>query len=197
MNVKGLTVHAGLLPVLTFMEKLLFRQRIQEAVRKERGANARYQFVDAVQMVVIGLIAGATSMVQVIRVCADKVLMKMAGWKEIPADTTIGRIMKLATQGDIVELTVVIHRFRGKVWKRAVRSGQRLRGALSDIWIDVDSEVDGVYGNQEGAEVGYNPHKKGQKSYHPLMAFIAETKEVLHSWFRCGSAFRVWKEGDL
>ncbi|MEP9412207.1 MAG: IS1380 family transposase, partial [Candidatus Brocadia sp.] len=29
MNVKGLTVHAWLLPVLTFMEKLLFRQRIQ------------------------------------------------------------------------------------------------------------------------------------------------------------------------
>ncbi len=49
--------------------------------------------------------------------------------------------------------------------------------------------VDGVYGKQEGAEVGYNPHKKGQKAYHPLMAFIAETKEVLHSWFRCGSAY--------
>ncbi|MFN3530932.1 MAG: IS1380 family transposase, partial [Candidatus Brocadia sp.] len=63
MNGKGLTVHAGLLPVLTFMGKLSFRQRIQEAVRKERGANARYQFVDAVQMVVIGLIGGATSMV--------------------------------------------------------------------------------------------------------------------------------------
>ncbi len=27
----------------------------------------------------------------------------MAGWKEIPADTTIGRIMKMVTQGDIVE----------------------------------------------------------------------------------------------
>jgi len=189
MNGKGLTVHAGLLPVLTFMGKLLFRQRIQEAVRKERGANARYQFVDAVQMVVIGLIAGATSMVQVLKVWSDEVVMKMAGWKEIPVDTTIVRIMKMVTQGDIVELTGVIHRFRGKVWKRAVRSGRKLRCALSDMWIDVDSTVDGVYGNQEGAEVGYNPHKKGQKSYHPLMAFIAETKEVLHSWFRCGSAY--------
>lgn len=37
MSGKGLTVHAGLLPVLTFMGKLLFRQRVQEAVRKERG----------------------------------------------------------------------------------------------------------------------------------------------------------------
>ena len=34
MHRKGLTVHAGLLPGLTFMEKLLFRKRVQEAVRK-------------------------------------------------------------------------------------------------------------------------------------------------------------------
>ena len=157
MNGKGLTVHAGLLPVLTFMEKLLFRKRVEEAVGRERGANAQYQIVDAMQMVVIGLIAGATSMVQIVKVWADEVVMKIAGWEKIPVDTTIGRIMKLVTQGDIVELTGIIHRFRGQVWKRAVRSGHKLRSALSDMWIDVDSTVDGVYGNQEGAEVGYNP----------------------------------------
>ena len=40
-----------------------------------------------------------------------------------------------------------------------------------------------------GIKVGYNPKKKGQKSYHNMMAFVGETKEVLHSWFRCGSAY--------
>lgn len=65
------------------MGKLLFRQRVQEAIRKERGANAQYQIVDAMQMAVIGLIAGATSMVQITKVWADEVLMKMAGWKRI------------------------------------------------------------------------------------------------------------------
>lgn len=189
MNGKGLTVHAGLLPVLTFMDKLLFRKRVQEAVHKERGANAQYQVVDVVEMTVIGLIAGATSMVQIVKVWADEVLKKMAGWEEVPVDTTIGRIVKLVTQGDIVELTGIIHRFRGQVWKRAVRSGHKLRSALSDMWIDVDSTVKGVYGNQEGSDVGYNSRKKGQKSYHPLIAFVSETKEILHSWFRCGSAY--------
>ena len=32
----------------------------------------------------------------------------------------------------------------------------------------------GVWGDPEGEEVGYNPHKKGQKSYRPLMAFVGE-----------------------
>ena len=70
-----------------------------------------------------------------------------------------------------------------------IRSGKRLRSAVDVLWIDVDSTVNGVYGNQEGAEAGYNLKKKGQKSYHPLMAFVSETKEVLHSWFQCGSAY--------
>jgi len=148
MSGKGLTVHAGLLPVLTFMGKLLFMERIQEAVHKERGANAQYQFVDIVQIVVIGLIAGATSMVQVVKVWADDVLRKMSRWEDVPVDTTVGRIMKMVSKGDIVELTGTIHQFRGRVWKRAVRSGQKLRSALSEMWIDVDSTVNGVYGNQ-------------------------------------------------
>ena len=48
------------------------------------------------------------------------------------------------------------------------------------MWIDVDSTVNEVYGNQEGVAAGYNPRKKGQKSYHLLMTFIfiKETKEV-------------------
>lgn len=113
----------------------------------------------------------------------------MSGWSEAPVATTVSRIMKLASPGNIVEFQELAHRFRGRVWKSAIRSGAKLQSALTVMWLDVDSTVDGVCGNQEGAEKGYNPKKKGQKSYHPLMAFVAETKEVLHSWFRCGSAY--------
>ncbi|CAG0943285.1 hypothetical protein BROC_02222 [Candidatus Brocadiaceae bacterium] len=127
-------------------------------------------------------------MVQVVKVWADEVIQKMAGWDEFPVDTMLGRIMKTISHGDIIEMTGMMHRFRGKVWKRMIRSGKRLGSALDVLWVDVDSTVDGVYGNQGGAKSGYNPKKKGHNSYHPLMAFISETKEVLHSWFRCGSA---------
>ncbi len=102
---KGLIVHAWLLPVLNFMGKLLFRKMVGEAIRKERGANAKYEFVDAVQMIVTGLIAGATSMVQVVKVWTDEALRKIAGWDEIPVDTTLGRIMKEVSKGDVVEMT--------------------------------------------------------------------------------------------
>ncbi len=44
MGGKGLTVHAGLLPVPNFMGKLFFRSVIGEAVQKERaGATRRFR----------------------------------------------------------------------------------------------------------------------------------------------------------
>jgi hypothetical protein len=37
---------------------------------------------------------------------------------------------------------------------------------LSEPWVlDMDSTVKTLYGHQEGAEVGYNPHKPGRPSH--------------------------------
>jgi len=188
MSGKGLTTNAGLLPVLKFMQRLGFRERVSETVSIERSFNAKYHFADIVQMAVVGLIAGATSMEHIVTICKDEVLRFIAGWEDVPVPTTVSRIMKLASFRNVVELGEVNHRLRVQVRKKLQRSGRRL-SLFSSMWIDVDSTVKGTYGNQEGAEKGYNPNRKGQKSYHPLMAFVSETKEVLHSWFRSGSAY--------
>ena len=44
------------------------------------------------------------------------------------------------------------------------------------------------YGHQEGAEVGYNPTKKGRKSYHPLMAVAGNTRLCLYYRWRAGDS---------
>ncbi|MDW7682371.1 MAG: transposase, partial [bacterium] len=64
-----------------------------------------------------------------------------------------------------------------------------LKSKLQSITLDVDSTVKTVYGHQQGAAKGYNPHKPGAKSYHPLLAFVSELKLVVNSWFRTGSAY--------
>ena len=60
---------------------------------------------------------------------------------------------------------------------------------LSRITIDCDSTVSTVYGQQQGAEKGYNPHKKGASGYHPLLCYCSEMKLLVNSWFRTGSAY--------
>jgi hypothetical protein len=55
--------------------------------------------------------------------------------------------------------------------------------------LDIDSSVLIRYGDQQGAETGYNRIKPGRKSQHPLIAFIHECKMVCNYWNRSGKAY--------
>lgn len=52
---------------------------------------------------------------------------------------------------------------------------------------DWDATVNPRYGHQEEAEVGYNPHKPGRPSHHPLVCVAAGTRLCLHMRWRKGS----------
>ncbi|MDQ7004290.1 MAG: IS1380 family transposase [Ghiorsea sp.] len=185
---KNLTIHAGLVPVMRFLGKLGFSKAFHRTVEHRRAHNARYQLSDAVELNVLSLIAGARSVDESIRVWADNVLRKLGGWDNIMNATTMGRILKTVTEQHIYQMETFNHIMRGRVWKRArALTSSLMRGSM---WIDVDSTVKTTYGkHQEGAAVGYNPHKRGAPSYHPQLAFCAETKEILQAWLRCGNAY--------
>ncbi|MBF0274242.1 MAG: IS1380 family transposase [Nitrospinae bacterium] len=186
---KGLTINAGLLPTFRFLDRLDFKDRIESYTKVKRGVNALYTFSDSVVSVVAGFIAGANTLEKVEVIGSDETLHKVTHSVPCGDSTTLGRIFRLAKAETVHGLESVVSHFRGRVWKSAMRSGIKLKSACSVMWVDVDSTVVGVCGNPEGADKGYNPSKHGQKSYHPLLAFVSETKEVLHSWLRCGSAY--------
>lgn len=52
---------------------------------------------------------------------------------------------------------------------------------------DWDSTVTTRYGHQEDVAVGYNPHKPGRPSHHPLVCVIAGTRLALHMQWRKGN----------
>ena len=184
-----LTSQAGLVPVVKFLDKIGFSKVAGDTLSHIRGANAQYEIEDVVNLTTVGIVGGARSLLGVVTVWSDQVLRRLSGWLRIADDSTLGRIFKGLTERHIVELETVNHRLRGHIWKRALREGKSKVRALGKVWIDGDSTVKTVYGKQEGAEKGYNPHKKGALSYHPLVAFCALTKEILQGWFRCGSAY--------
>ena len=51
--------------------------------------------------------------------------------------------------------------------------------------LNLDSSVLTRYGNQEGANRGYNPKKRGRPSHHPLIAFLG-AGYVVNIWNRSG-----------
>jgi hypothetical protein len=126
-------------------------------------------------------------MAKVCGVWSDSVLRKIAGWNKLPVETTIARLFKEVTEKQINQFESVTHKLRGQIWRRANRSGASKVGLNPVQWVDIDSTVDPVCGTQEGAAKGYNPKKKGALSYHPQLAFLAGSKEILQAWFRTGS----------
>lgn len=187
---KNMTSKAGLIPVIQFLDKLGFCQQFRKTVGHQRQDNAVYQLEDGVFLILTGLIGGAFNISKCALLWSScRVLQKAAGWLRIPDETTLGRLFKEVTERHVSELETFVHNLRQTVWQRAKRLNAHQVSVLSPLWIDVDSSVKTVYGKQEGAAKGYNPHKKGALSYHPLLAFCTRTKEILQGWLRTGSAY--------
>jgi hypothetical protein len=87
-----------------------------------------------------------------------------------------------------------LQRLTADTIRQVVRLHDQLRRLLfaaprpaSALIFDVDSVVLTLYGQQQGARLGYNPKKKGRRSYHPLLCFEAGRQEFWHGSLRPGN----------
>ena len=181
---KNMTSKAGLIPVIKFLDKLGFHGLFKKTVDHQRKPNSLYNLDDGVFMVIVGIIGGAFSLSKCAQLWSGcEVIQRIAGWISVPDETTLGRIFKSLKDRHVSQMETFVHSIRKRVWEKASII------QISDLWIDVDSSVKTVYGNQEGAEKGFNSHKRGALSYHPLLAFATHTKEILQGWLRSGNAY--------
>jgi hypothetical protein len=178
-----------LIPAIKFLDKLRFTELFHSHVRHQRARNAQYGLADGVYLILLGLMGGAFSISKCVALWSDGVLRRVAGWLRVPEETTVGRLFKEVRERQVSEMETLVHALRRRVWRRALRAGLSRIAIQCTQWIDVDSSVKTVYGRQEGVAKGYNPHKRGARSYHPLLAFSTHTKEILQGWFRTGSAY--------
>jgi hypothetical protein len=188
-SAKGLTSQSGVIPVIHFMKNLGFDEVCREQIDFQRGDNSKYSLADSLFMTLVGIVAGAGSLLKVVAVWSDQVLREVSGWLSVPDDSTLGRIFRKARLKHVAQLEIVNHRLRERVWSRALKSGALPPGDFYKSWVDVDSTVKTVFGKQEGAAKGYNTHKRGAMSYHPLVAFASHTKEILQAWLRAGNVY--------
>jgi hypothetical protein len=58
---------------------------------------------------------------------------------------------------------------------------------LSTAIFDLDTTVLTVYGRQGRSAVGFNPHKRGRRSYLPLLCFEGGTGDVFYGSYHSGN----------
>lgn len=175
---KNLTAYGGLLPVATMLEKLGFRQLVEETLTVKRATRAMpmYQFVLGM---VLAVYVGFSRLHHLRFLAREPMLTGILQVLRLPPQCTFWRFLASLHLGIARQLLEVQRRMRERVWEAAhVR--------LAAVTLDTDTTVHTLFGNQMGGRKSYNPKNKGKKSYQPILTFLAETREYISGELRNG-----------
>ncbi len=140
---KNLTGNSGLIPVAQFSEELKVEEVLRTELSIKHKHNSKYSVVNTIMLTMLGVIAGAKHISQLGIIRHDLVVTKLLMNGMFPAYNTISRLFKLFNQKHNVEFSNAQSKLRQKVWNKK---------SQSNVTIDIDSTVRGVYGRQEGVE---------------------------------------------
>ena len=174
---ESLTHFGGLFLIQRFCNQLCLRRRL-ERIMKDAPAWADYPPADLVLVFLYVLIAGLPRVNKTDILQYNGMFLSLVGLKKFPEATALRRFL---------------HRLSPQAIRQIARLHDQIRGQLfglpdrrSTLVFHLDSVVLTLYGKQQGARVGYNPKKKGRRSYHPLLCFEAHGQEFWHGSLRPG-----------
>jgi hypothetical protein len=156
--------------LLFFAQFLQAGQRWEEFLRNcpltyhgNRGSGA----ANVLGTVMLGILSGHWRYAHLNSVRGDEVNARVLGLERLVSEDVVRAAMRRIPEE------------QGLNWLR-----EHLRGSVQPVldhpWIlDVDNTVKCVYGHQQGAEVGYNPHKPGRPSLNYHSYFMANTRICL------------------
>ena len=175
---EGLVADAGLLAAGTLMGRLGLEDLVDRTVRlggRVGGANPGPK----VCTVVAAMLVGASHIDHVGRLRAgstDRVLPHA-----VMAPSTVGTFLRSFTWGHVRQLEKVVTLALGRAWRAGAGPGK------GPVTVDLDSTICAVSGKtKQGAAFGYTK----ELGYHPLLAFRADTGEVVGARLREGSSQR-------
>jgi hypothetical protein len=137
--------------------------------------NRGYNPLQLIVHFLVGIWCGASRFEPLEQTRHDGVIAKIFGWIKIAGHKAFQRYFRKFTRSRNHQVFHGLYQW----------FFQQLQ--FDNFTLDMDSTVMTRYGEQQGAKVGYNPAKRGRKSHHPLMAFVAECRMVANVWLRPGN----------
>ena len=110
----------------------------------------------------------------------DPMLLGALAIERLPAISTFWRWLKSCGTPQADSLVQLMALLRQRVW-------WQVGYAFKTVHIDIDTTVETVYGDIEGAHKGHNPKHRGKKGLRPVLSFIAETREYFTGKLRQGA----------
>jgi hypothetical protein len=175
---KNLTRFGGSGLIRRFFKRHKIKKELNSRIKVEGRRKSKYSPGSMMTHCLYGIFLGYSRPSHMVVLGADRVFQRITGLGTFPVQSTISRFLKALK----VSVAREIASFN---FDLLMRFRERFKGYKS-ITLDLDSHVTPVYGHQQRAGLGYNPKKKGRKSYHPLLCFIGETRDYIGGLFRSG-----------
>lgn len=174
---KEITPWGGISLMKQILDKSKIKDILQNLSLPEQGSNRGFDPIQLIYMFWVSIWCGASRFEHIEVTRQDEVIRQLFGWKRMPGHKSFERYFRKFNQ---VKNQEVFNSLFKWFFNQLV---------FDNYTMDFDSTVMTRYGDQQGADKGYNPQKRGRKSHHPLMAFEADSKMVANFWLRPGSSY--------
>lgn len=175
---ESLSPFGGLLAVVKFLEVVQF-QEIFEAIYTKPSRDPVKGHYFMVKGILMLLFIGFNRLWHFFYIRFDPVICGIFNVVCLPVASTYWRYLDSMGINQAKSLLNLISGLRKRVWTVCGFE-------YTKVHISIDTTVETVYGDQQGARKGHNPRQRGKKGYRPLLAFIDETREYLSGKLRKG-----------
>jgi hypothetical protein len=173
----GLTGYGGLAQFGAFIRELGVDQALRDQFgRLKSGIMVIYPMQTQMRLLMDAAAVGEPRVFGVEALSADPLFVHLAGGV-VPSLDTVYRDLRRFDDQAITDLEQMMAQ-HGLAPVRAKRRPL--------LHLDVDTTVEPVFGDHEGALPGPNPRYHGRPSYHPILARCAETDTVVGGMLRPG-----------
>lgn len=173
-----LTHFGGVFLLHCFLQQLRIRTFLSERLRLDERNN-HFSVTERLFALLYPMILGLEKIELSALLGTNGVFQYLTGLPRFPNPTTLRRFLVRKSDELLPKLHAAHNALRTHFLNRSF--------PVSAICLDFDSTARTLYGNQEGAARGYNPHHKGKKSYHPLICTEAHRQECLGGALRYGN----------
>lgn len=178
---KHLTHFGGIFLIHSFCKKIGLKRLLQRKIRFQ-NRSGRYQPTELILSIIYAIIVGIPRLNQVKILQGNGAFQRIIGLKTFPYASSLRRFLKRADPTVIQSINRLHDYLRLKMFY--------LPKPRTSLLLDFDSSVLTIYGKYiEEARVGYNPHKRGARSYHPLLCFEYHSREFWHGVLRPGNVY--------
>lgn len=182
-----LTGFAGIQIFSTLFSSLELKNRLRKCC-SHLSLSSQYSPSSIIWLLIVHVILGFSRLRDVHCYQQDPLVLRFLGMGSLPSASTLSRLLSKMDESTADKLVELIE---GLVVERL----KKLK--LKRLTIDFDGSISTTNGHAEGTAVGFNPKKKGQRSYYPLFATVAQLDQVFSVLHRSGNVHDSHQAGDF